>query len=59
MRIVTFTCDLCGQEATERVSAYWHHLPDRANVYDQMTIDLCPACAERVRGTLDKEREDN
>lgn len=58
MRTESYTCDLCGEPATERVSVYWYELPV-AQTYDLTIRDLCHACAERMKDMIDKERQEH
>lgn len=50
MRKVTFTCDRCGEPATEWVRMYRHDLLHgmRADAHDLQELDLCPACAREL-----------
>lgn len=59
-KTIDFRCDLCGEPATEYVRVMRHVLLDgmRQGAHDMTEIDLCPACAERVWGTLTERRTD-
>ena len=47
---VTFTCDSCGQPASEWVRIFRHELLHamRRDAHDLKEIDLCPKCAAEL-----------
>lgn len=57
MRVVTITCDRCGEPATDRVRVWWH-LAQANEKYDMDDRDLCRRCADELRGWLGAGRED-
>ena len=51
MRKVEFTCDRCGEPASEWGRVYEHDLLDgmRAGAHNLREMDLCPRCAAELR----------
>lgn len=58
MRRTEYTCDRCGAKADRAASVYWYELP-LTQAHDLTVRDLCPACAEELRGWLESKKEDS
>jgi len=55
MKTTEFRCDLCGEPAGEWWRILRHDLVGArcGAAHDVIEMDLCPACAERVRALME------